>query len=72
MKCQILFPGKNKKNISKYRPFKILPRVLSVKAVVPVLFVLCGALWLLAAGLLSCFVLSVVLFIVFVVYCMVL
>ena len=32
MKCQILFSGKNKKNISKCRLLKILPRVLSVKA----------------------------------------
>ena len=31
MKCRILFSGKNKKNISKYRLLKILPRVLSVK-----------------------------------------
>ena len=31
MKCHILFSGKNKKNISKYRLLKILPRVLSVK-----------------------------------------
>ena len=31
MKCQILFSGKNKKNISKCRLLKILPRVLSVK-----------------------------------------
>ena len=38
MKCQILFSGKNKKNISKCRLLKILPRVLSVKAVV---FILC-------------------------------
>ena len=30
MKCQILFSGKNKKNISKCRLLKILPRVLSV------------------------------------------
>ena len=30
MKCQILFTGKNKKNISKCRLLKILPRVLSV------------------------------------------
>ena len=30
MKCQILFSGKNKKNISKCRQLKILPRVLSV------------------------------------------
>ena len=30
MKCQILFSGKNKKNISKCL-LKILPRVLSVK-----------------------------------------
>ena len=30
MKCQILFSGKNKKNISKRRLLKILPRVLSV------------------------------------------
>ena len=34
MKCQILFIGKNKKNISKCRLLKILPRVLSVKAIV--------------------------------------
>ena len=33
MKCQILFSGKNKKNISKCRLLKILPRVLSVKNV---------------------------------------
>ena len=33
MKCQILFSGKNKKNISKCRLLKILPRVLSVKRV---------------------------------------
>ena len=33
MKCQILFSGKNKKNISKCRLLKILPRVLSVKQV---------------------------------------
>ena len=32
MKCHILFSGKNKKNISKCRQLKILPRVLSVKA----------------------------------------
>ena len=31
MKCQILFSGKNKKNISKCRLLKILPRVLSAK-----------------------------------------
>ena len=31
MKCQILFSGENKENISKCRPLKILPRVLSVK-----------------------------------------
>ena len=31
MKRQILFPGKGKKNISKCRLLKILPRVLSVK-----------------------------------------
>ena len=31
MKWQILFSGKNKKNISKCRLLKILPRVLSVK-----------------------------------------
>ena len=30
MKYQILFSGKNKKNISKCRLLKILPRVLSV------------------------------------------
>ena len=32
MKCQILFSEKNKKNISKCRLLKILPRVLSVKS----------------------------------------
>ena len=32
MKCQILFSGKNKKNISKCRLPKILPRVLGVNA----------------------------------------
>ena len=32
MKCQNLFSGKNKKNISKCRLLKILPRVLSVKS----------------------------------------
>ena len=37
MKCQILFSGKNKKNISKCRLLKILPRVLSVKAYVKLL-----------------------------------
>ena len=31
MECQILFSGKNKKNISKCLLLKILPRVLSVK-----------------------------------------
>ena len=30
MKCQILFPGKNKKNTSKYRLPKILPSVRSI------------------------------------------
>ena len=30
MQCQILFSGKNKKNISNCRPMKILPRVLRV------------------------------------------
>ena len=33
MKCQILFSGKNKKNISKCRLLKILHRVLSVSSV---------------------------------------
>ena len=33
MKCHILFSEKNKKNISKCRLLKILPRVLSVKVV---------------------------------------
>ena len=32
MKCHILFSEKNKKNISKCRLLKILPRVLSVKS----------------------------------------
>ena len=31
MKCQILFPGKDKKNIPICRLLKILPRVLSIK-----------------------------------------
>ena len=31
MKCQILFSGKNKKNISNCRLLKFLPRVLRVK-----------------------------------------
>ena len=35
MKCQILFSGKNMKNISKCRLLKILPRVLSVKGFIP-------------------------------------
>ena len=34
MKCQILFSGKNKKNISKCRLLKFLPRVLRVKVIV--------------------------------------
>ena len=34
MKCPILFSEKNKKNISKCRLLKILPRVLSVKPIV--------------------------------------
>ena len=38
MKCQILFSGKNKKNISKCCLLKILPRVLSVKP--PLVFLL--------------------------------
>ena len=32
MKCQILFPGENKKNISKCHLLKILPKVLSIKS----------------------------------------
>ena len=31
MKCQNLISGKNTKNISKYRPLKISPRVLSFR-----------------------------------------
>ena len=31
MKCQNLFSGENKKNISKCRLLNVLPRVLSVK-----------------------------------------
>ena len=31
MKCQILFTGKNKRNVSNCPLLKILPRVLSVK-----------------------------------------
>ena len=42
MKCQILFTGKNKKNISKCRLLKILPRVLSVKEVVVYSVCTCG------------------------------
>ena len=38
MKCQILFSGKNKKNISKCRLLKILPRVLSVNFFIQVLY----------------------------------
>ena len=34
MKCQILFPGKNGKNISIGHLLKILPRVLSIKIMV--------------------------------------
>ena len=34
MKCQILFSGKNKKNISKCYLLKILPRGLSIKVTV--------------------------------------
>ena len=33
MKCQILFSGENKKNISKCLLLKILPRVLSAKTI---------------------------------------
>ena len=33
MKCPILFSEKNKKNISKCRLLKILPRVLSVNTI---------------------------------------
>ena len=33
MKCHILFSEKNKKNISKCRLLKILPRVLSVNCI---------------------------------------
>ena len=32
MKCQVLFSEEKKKNISKCRLLKILPRVLSIKA----------------------------------------
>ena len=38
MKCQILFSGKNKKNISKCRLLKILLRVLSVNIFQKVVF----------------------------------
>ena len=37
MKFQILFSGKNKKNISKCRLLKFLPRVLRVKVLVAML-----------------------------------
>ena len=33
MKCPVLFSEKNKKNISKCRLLKILPRVLSVNTI---------------------------------------
>ena len=42
MQCQILFSGKNKKNISKCRLLKILPRVLSVKKILDSLFLFCA------------------------------
>ena len=38
MKCHILFSGKNKKNISKCRLLKILPRVLSVNIMLLIAF----------------------------------
>ena len=38
MKCQILFPGKNKKDISKYSLLKILPRVPSINKIFDWLF----------------------------------
>ena len=40
MKCHILFSGKNKKNISKCRLLKILPRVLSVEIIILRFFIL--------------------------------
>ena len=45
MQCQILFSGKNKKNISKCRLLKILPRVLSVKRVSPAWKVMASIFW---------------------------
>ena len=39
MKCQILIPGKNKKNIHKCSLLKILPRVLSVKYINTYLYI---------------------------------
>ena len=36
MKCQILFSGKNKKNISICHLLKILPRVLSIKVLITI------------------------------------
>ena len=42
MKCQILFSGKNKKNISKCRLLKILPRVLSVKTLILLKRLICS------------------------------
>ena len=47
MKCHILFSEKNKKNISKCLPLKILPRVLSVKA------------WYLGRGVESLYILTI-------------
>ena len=34
MKCQILFSGNDKKNVSICRLLKVLPRVLSIKAMI--------------------------------------
>ena len=55
MKCQILFSGKNKKNISKCCLLKILPGVLSVnKPTVHILPVFVTLSWLQV----SCFLFS--------------
>ena len=46
MKCQILFSGKNKKNIINLSSAENAQRVVKVKAVVLVLFDLYVVLWL--------------------------
>ena len=59
MKWHILCSGKNKENIS-LSSAELDQRVVKVKAVVLVLFILCGSLWLIATGLFLCIDLFVV------------